>query len=166
MFIYLFRDENESENFAFSVDMTGANVPPITPYTEWIFLEAVNTLKFVEPWDIGDFRQVPRASEGGWVRWNLQAIVGQAAATLAGVLTVDPLPATLFVESEGKVFTLRTRRRRARPGIQRLWKGTRSAGCLWVRNEPPGLDPVNSVLQVLSKWHEAGVSRCCSEPVR
>jgi hypothetical protein len=53
-----FRDENESEHFAFSVDMTGANIPPITPLTEWIFLEAINTLKFVEPWDVDDFRQV------------------------------------------------------------------------------------------------------------
>jgi hypothetical protein len=58
MFIYLFRDESESGNFAFSVDMTGANIPPITPLTEWIFLEAINTLKFVEPWDIDDFRPV------------------------------------------------------------------------------------------------------------
>jgi hypothetical protein len=58
MFIYLFRDESESENFAFSVDMTGANIPPITPLTEWILLEAINTLKFVEPWDIDDFRPV------------------------------------------------------------------------------------------------------------
>jgi hypothetical protein len=58
MFIYLFRDESENENFAFSVDRTGENIPPITPHTEWIFLEALNTLKFVEPWDIGDFRQV------------------------------------------------------------------------------------------------------------
>ena len=38
--------------------MTGANIPPITAHTEWIFLEAINTLKFVEPWDIGDFGQV------------------------------------------------------------------------------------------------------------
>jgi hypothetical protein len=58
MFIYLFRDESDSENFAFSVDMTGANIPLITPLTEWIFLEAINTLKFVEPWDIDDFRPV------------------------------------------------------------------------------------------------------------
>ena len=58
MFIYLFRDESESENFAFSVDMTGANIPPITPHTEWILLEAINTLKFAEPWDIDDFRPV------------------------------------------------------------------------------------------------------------
>jgi len=56
MFIYLFRDESESEHFAFSVDMTGANIPPIRPYTECVFLEAVTTLKFVEPWDIGGFR--------------------------------------------------------------------------------------------------------------
>jgi hypothetical protein len=58
MLIYLFRDESESEHFALSVDMTGANIPPITAHTEWIFLEAINTLKFVEPWDIGDFGQV------------------------------------------------------------------------------------------------------------
>jgi hypothetical protein len=58
MLIYLFRDESESEHFAFSVDMTGANIPPITPLTEWIFLEAINTLKFVEPWDVDDFRPV------------------------------------------------------------------------------------------------------------
>ena len=38
--------------------MTGTNIPPITPHTEWIFLEAINTLKFVEPWDIDDFRPV------------------------------------------------------------------------------------------------------------
>jgi hypothetical protein len=44
MFIYLFRDESESENLAFSVDMTGENIPPITPYTEWVFLKTINTL--------------------------------------------------------------------------------------------------------------------------
>jgi hypothetical protein len=55
MVIYLFRDEAVSENFALSVDATGENIPPITPHTEWIFVEAIDTLKFVAPWDIGDF---------------------------------------------------------------------------------------------------------------
>jgi hypothetical protein len=55
MVIYLFRDEANNENFALSVDETGENIPPITPHTEWIFVEAIDTLKFVEPWDIGDF---------------------------------------------------------------------------------------------------------------
>ena len=58
MFIYLFPRREREREFAFSIDMTGANIPPITPYTKWIFLEAVNTLKFVKTWDIGDFRQV------------------------------------------------------------------------------------------------------------
>lgn len=55
MVIYLFRNEAASENFALSVDVTGENIPPITPHTERIFVEAIDTLKFVEPWDIGDF---------------------------------------------------------------------------------------------------------------
>jgi hypothetical protein len=58
MFIYLFRDESENENFAFSIDVTGENIPPIAPHTEWIFLEAIDTLRFPEPWDIGDFQDV------------------------------------------------------------------------------------------------------------
>jgi hypothetical protein len=53
-----FCDEANSEHFAFTIDATGANIPPITPLTERIFLEAIDTLKFVEPWDIGDFRGV------------------------------------------------------------------------------------------------------------
>lgn len=58
MVIYLFRDETDNEVFAFSTDATGANIPPVTPLTEWIFLEAIDTLKFPEPWDIGDFQPV------------------------------------------------------------------------------------------------------------
>jgi hypothetical protein len=58
MVIYLFRDETDSEVFAFSTDVTGANIPPVTPHTEWIFLEALDTLKFPEAWDIDDFQPV------------------------------------------------------------------------------------------------------------
>ena len=58
MLIYLFRDESEDKNFAFSTDVTGANIPPVSPLTEWIFLEAIDTLKFPEPWDIKDFQTV------------------------------------------------------------------------------------------------------------
>jgi hypothetical protein len=58
MVIYLFRDEGEADVFAFSTDVTGQNIPPITPLTEWIFLEALETLKFPEPWDISDFQDV------------------------------------------------------------------------------------------------------------
>ena len=58
MLIYLFRDESDNDIFTFSIDVTGANIPAVTPHTEWIFLEAINTLKFVEPWYIADFQGV------------------------------------------------------------------------------------------------------------
>jgi hypothetical protein len=44
--------------FAFSIDVTGANIPAVTPHTEWVFLEAFDTLKFPDPWDITDFQGV------------------------------------------------------------------------------------------------------------
>jgi len=46
MVSYLFRNEADNENFALSIDVTGENIPPITPLTEWIFVEAIDTLKF------------------------------------------------------------------------------------------------------------------------
>ena len=58
MVIYLFHDESSTDVFAFSTDVTGQNIPPVTPLTEWIFVEALDTLKFLEPWDIGDFQDV------------------------------------------------------------------------------------------------------------
>jgi len=58
MQIYLFRDESKPEVFAFSSDVTGENIPLLTPLTEWIFLEAIDTLKFPDPWDITDFQEV------------------------------------------------------------------------------------------------------------
>jgi hypothetical protein len=57
MRIYLFRDESNSDAFAFSTDVTGANIPPVSPQTEWIFLGTIETL-IVEKWDIGDFQEV------------------------------------------------------------------------------------------------------------
>jgi hypothetical protein len=43
MVIYLFR-EGDADVFAFSTDPTGQNIPPVTPLTEWIFVEAFETL--------------------------------------------------------------------------------------------------------------------------
>jgi hypothetical protein len=57
MLIYLFRDEDDADVFAFSIDATGQNIP-WSPLTEWIFLEAFERLKFPEPWDIQDFQPV------------------------------------------------------------------------------------------------------------
>ena len=58
MRVYLFRDESDNDIFAFSIDATGANIPAVTPHTEWICLEALDTLKFPDPWDITDFQDV------------------------------------------------------------------------------------------------------------
>ena len=58
MNIYLFRDESSEDVFAFSDDPTGQNLPPVTPHTDWIFMEAMDTLRFPDPWDIDDFQDV------------------------------------------------------------------------------------------------------------
>ena len=58
MVIYLFRDRSNDEFFAFSTDVTGRNIPPAAANTVWMFIEALNTVKFPEPWDIGDFQYV------------------------------------------------------------------------------------------------------------
>jgi len=110
--VYLtFPRRSESENFAFSIGMVGANIPPITPHTEWIFIEAINTLKFVEPWDIDDFGPVlDHLKIDGYYLFQGK-IIKPSLGKRAGVLNVGRLAATLFVESEGRVFngTLRTR---------------------------------------------------------
>jgi hypothetical protein len=58
MIIYLFRDDSSTEVFAFSIDVTGQNIPLVTPRTEWIFVEAIETLRFPDPWDVDDFEEV------------------------------------------------------------------------------------------------------------
>ena len=58
MIIYLFRDESSTDAFAFSTDVAGQNIPPLTPLTEWSFVEAIDALKFLEPWDVSDFQDV------------------------------------------------------------------------------------------------------------
>jgi hypothetical protein len=53
--IYLFRDE-ATDTVALTVDVTGENIPPITPLTDWLFVEAIDTLRFPPPWDPIDFQ--------------------------------------------------------------------------------------------------------------
>ena len=53
MVIYLFRDEGDADVFAFSIDATGQNIPPITPCTEWIFWRHSKHLSSQSP---GTFR--------------------------------------------------------------------------------------------------------------
>ena len=58
MLIDLFGDESSSDIFAFSTDASGGNLPLATAGTAWAFLEAIDTLSFADPWDIGDFQEV------------------------------------------------------------------------------------------------------------
>ena len=58
------------------------------PQTEWIFVEAIDTLKFVEPWDIGDFRQaLDRLKADGYYMF-----AGEIIAPAASVAQPDQLP--------------------------------------------------------------------------
>ena len=57
--IYLFRDE-ATDNLALTVDVTGQNIPPITPSTDWLFVEAIDTVRFPATWDPSDFRYLLR----------------------------------------------------------------------------------------------------------
>ena len=54
MIIYLFRDIDADDIFAFSTDLTGANIPPATQTTDWLFQEALD-LEFTNR-TIGVFR--------------------------------------------------------------------------------------------------------------
>jgi hypothetical protein len=38
--------------------LSGENISPVRSHTEWIFLEAIDTPRFPEPWDVDDFQQV------------------------------------------------------------------------------------------------------------
>jgi hypothetical protein len=53
--IYLFRD-GATDNLALTVDVTGQNIPPIAPSTDWLFVEAIDTVRFPATWDPSDFR--------------------------------------------------------------------------------------------------------------
>jgi hypothetical protein len=58
MLVYLFRDKSSTDAFAISTDVTGRNIPPLSPLTEWIFVTAIDTLKLVEQWDVGNFQDL------------------------------------------------------------------------------------------------------------
>jgi len=57
MLVCLFRDKS-STALAISTDVTGRNIPPLSPLTEWIFVTAIDPLKLVEQWEVGDFQDV------------------------------------------------------------------------------------------------------------
>jgi hypothetical protein len=83
MIIYVFRDHSRGDVFALSTDADGGNVPPVTAGTQWILREAIDTLKFPEPWDIGDFQEaLDRLNADGFYLFQGELIetVGQAWA--------------------------------------------------------------------------------------
>jgi len=83
MIIYVFRDHSRGDVFAFSSEPDGGKVPPVTAGTQWVLLEAIDTLKFPEPWDIGDFQEVlDRLNTDGYYLFQGELIeaVGKAWA--------------------------------------------------------------------------------------
>ena len=50
MLVYLFRDENSRDIFAYSTDVTGRNIPRASPHTQWSFVAA-------EQIQVDDFRK-------------------------------------------------------------------------------------------------------------
>jgi hypothetical protein len=45
-----------TDNVALTIDVTGQNIPPIVPSTDWLFVEAIDTLRSPPPWDVADFQ--------------------------------------------------------------------------------------------------------------
>jgi hypothetical protein len=60
--IYLFRDDRTA-NLALTTDVTGGNLPAVTPATNWGFVETIDTIKSSPPWDFSDFQRLL-----GWLR--------------------------------------------------------------------------------------------------
>jgi hypothetical protein len=40
MLVYLFRDENSRDTFAYSTDVTGRSIPRASPHSQWTFVAA------------------------------------------------------------------------------------------------------------------------------
>jgi hypothetical protein len=57
MLIYVFRDEG-TDNLALTIDVTGDNLSPVNPSTDWIFVEAIDTVGRALAWDIADLQYV------------------------------------------------------------------------------------------------------------
>ena len=81
MLIYLFRDEG-TDNLALTIDVAGGNLPPVTPSTDWIFLEAIDTLRSSPPWDVADFQRLHRwlRVDGFYLFGAAYCLIGNARA--------------------------------------------------------------------------------------
>ena len=59
--VYMFRQRG-TDDLALTLDVTGRNIPPVKSSKDWLFVEAIDTLKFSPPWDIAAFQRQLRAS--------------------------------------------------------------------------------------------------------
>jgi len=48
MLVYLFRDQSNRDTFAYSMDVTGRNIPHASPSTQWSFVAAEKIQDFEE----------------------------------------------------------------------------------------------------------------------
>ncbi len=62
-----FRDEIDSDVFAFFTDVMGANIPPLTPHTEWIIPRSARYLEVSGPLGHNRLPRSARSTEGGRV---------------------------------------------------------------------------------------------------
>ena len=91
MIIYLFRDIDADDIFAFSTDLTGTNIPPVTQTTDWLFQEALDLIEFANQ-TIGDFRNVlDRLKTDGFYLFQANLIETQDAARghRKGISSID-----------------------------------------------------------------------------
>jgi hypothetical protein len=78
--IYLFRDVRTAD-LALTTDVTGSNLPAVTPSSNWVFVETIDTIKSSPPWGFSDFQRLL-----GWLRADGFYLFG------AGVSDVRHLP--------------------------------------------------------------------------
>ena len=45
MLVYMFR-QGGTDDLALTLDVTGRNIPPVKSSKDWLFVEAIDTLKF------------------------------------------------------------------------------------------------------------------------
>ena len=55
MFMYLY-SEKETGRLALTIDMTGQNLPSLTPSTAWNYVETI--AKSLPPWEPADFQRL------------------------------------------------------------------------------------------------------------
>jgi hypothetical protein len=69
LFVYLFRHPG-TRNLALTSDVTGRNIPAVAATANWLFVEAIDTLKHSPRWNTADFQSVlHQLRVGGFYLW-------------------------------------------------------------------------------------------------